>query len=164
MLGGDIFKLKRSPKNTISNLYRITEYRRSKNGSIAPTTDGTERLNRTLVSLGRTPHQPWYQWELTALDRAQVDRAMILTQVIQFADRSVEDLSGGKRQRAFLALALAQNPGILLLDEPTTYLDLRYQLELPSLLKDLQQQQELTIITQCNYLGGGIKSMGLSHY
>jgi iron complex transport system ATP-binding protein len=110
-----------------------------------------------LVSLGRTPHQPWYQWELTALDRSQVDRAMILTQVIQFADRSVEDLSGGERQRAFLALALAQNPRILLLDEPTTYLDLRYQLELLTLLKDLQQQQELTIITVLHELNLAIR-------
>jgi ABC-type enterochelin transport system ATPase subunit len=58
-----------------------------------------------LVSLGRTPHQSWYQWELTAIDRSQVDQAMILTQVIEFADRSVESLSGGERQRAFLALA-----------------------------------------------------------
>ncbi len=102
---------------------------------------------RQLVSLGRTPHQPWYQWELTTLDREKVDRAMLLTKVAQFATRSVESLSGGERQRAFLALALAQNPRILLLDEPTTYLDLRYQIELLTLLKDLQQQQELTIIT-----------------
>ena len=90
-----------------------------------------------LVSLGCTPHQPWYQWELSGVDRFQVDRAMILTQV-DFADRAVESLSGGERQRAFLALALAQNPQVLLLDEPTTYLDLRYQLELLTLLKDLQ--------------------------
>ncbi len=110
-----------------------------------------------LVSLGRTPHQPWYQWELTALDRSQVDRAMTLTQVIQFADRSVEDLSGGERQRAFLALALAQNPRVLLLDEPTTYLDLRYQLELLTILKDLQQQQGLTIITVLHELNLAIR-------
>ncbi len=80
-------------------------------------------------------------------NRSQVDRAMILTQVVEFADRSIESLSGGERQRAFLALALAQNPRVLLLDEPTTYLDLRYQLELLTLLKDLQQQQGLTIVT-----------------
>jgi iron complex transport system ATP-binding protein len=110
-----------------------------------------------LVSLGRTPHQPWYQWELTALDRSQVDRAMSLTQVSDFADRSVESLSGGERQRAFLALALAQNPRVLLLDEPTTYLDLRYQLELLTLLKDLQQQQGLTIITVLHELNLAIR-------
>jgi iron complex transport system ATP-binding protein len=114
-----------------------------------------------LVSLGRTPHQPWYQWELTAVDRSQVDRAMLLTQVIQFADRSVESLSGGERQRTFLALALAQNPRVLLLDEPTTYLDLRYQLELLTLLKDLQQQQGLTIITVLHELNLAIRYMAL---
>ncbi len=110
-----------------------------------------------LVSLGRTPHQPWYQWELTDLDRSQVDRAMILTQVYDFGDRSIESLSGGERQRAFLALALAQNPRVLLLDEPTTYLDLRYQLELLTLLKDLQQQQGLTIITVLHELNLAIR-------
>jgi iron complex transport system ATP-binding protein len=112
---------------------------------------------RQLVSLGRTPHQPWYQWELSGVDRAQVDRAMILTQVVEFSDRSIEDLSGGERQRAFLALALAQNPKVLLLDEPTTYLDLRYQLELLTLLKDLQQQQELTIVTVLHELNLAIR-------
>jgi iron complex transport system ATP-binding protein len=110
-----------------------------------------------LVSLGRTPHQPWYQWELTSADRSQVDRAMMLTQVAHFADRAVEDLSGGERQRAFLALALAQNPRILLLDEPTTYLDLRYQLELLELLRDLQRQQSLTIVTVLHELNLAIR-------
>ena len=81
----------------------------------------------------------------------------MLTQVYDFADRSIEDLSGGERQRAFLDLALAQNPRILLLDEPTTYLDLRYQLELLNLLKDLQQQQGLTIITVLHELNLAIR-------
>ncbi len=102
---------------------------------------------RQLVSLGRTPHQPWWQWELTAADHAQVDWAIAQTQLEAFRDRPVEQLSGGERQRAFLALALAQAPQILLLDEPTTFLDMRYQLELLELLKDLNQQQNLTIIT-----------------
>jgi iron complex transport system ATP-binding protein len=101
---------------------------------------------RQLVSLGRSPHQPWYQWELNRVDLEWVTRSMELTQTAEFADRPIESLSGGERQRAFLALALAQNPQILLLDEPTTYLDLRYQIELLTLLKDLQQQQGLTIV------------------
>lgn len=102
---------------------------------------------RQLVSLGRTPHQPWWRWELTAADHAQVDWAIAQTQLEAFRDRPVEQLSGGERQRAFLALALAQSPQVLLLDEPTTFLDMRYQLELLELLKDLNQQQNLSIIT-----------------
>lgn len=112
---------------------------------------------RQLVSLGRTPHQPWWQWQLTAADAAQVEQSMYLTRVDGFADRPVESLSGGERQRVFLALALAQNPQILLLDEPTTYLDLRYQLELLNLLADLQQRQELTIITVLHELNLAIR-------
>lgn len=102
---------------------------------------------RQLVALGRTPHQPWWQWELNAEDGEKIDQALHLTQMEKFSERQVEQLSGGERQRAFLALALAQNPQVLLLDEPTTYLDVRYQLELLELLKKLNQQQGLTVIT-----------------
>jgi iron complex transport system ATP-binding protein len=100
-----------------------------------------------LVSLGRTPHQPWWQWELDPEDRQKVEEALRQTQLEEFRDRPVTQLSGGERQRAFLALALAQNPKVLLLDEPTTYLDLNYQLQLLELLKRLNQEQSLTIIT-----------------
>ena len=102
---------------------------------------------RQLVGLGRSPHQPWYQWNLSAHDAAVVDRCIQQVQLGKFSDRNVEDLSGGERQRAFLALALAQEPKVLLLDEPTTYLDVHYQLELLELLKQLNQDQSLTIVT-----------------
>jgi len=102
---------------------------------------------RQLVSLGRTPHQPWWQWELDREDRQKVDEAIVETGIEQFSDRLVENLSGGERQRAFLALALAQAPQVLLLDEPTTYLDIHYQLQLLELLKQLNQQQKLSIVT-----------------
>jgi len=100
-----------------------------------------------LVSLGRVPHTPWWQWELKRDDHQAVERAIAQTQLSHLRDRPVEQLSGGERQRAFLALALAQNPKVLLLDEPTTFLDLQHQLELLELLKDLNQTQQLTVIT-----------------
>ncbi len=102
---------------------------------------------RQLVSLGRSPHQPWWQWELDGEDRQKVEEAIVETGIEQFSDRLVENLSGGERQRAFLALALAQAPQVLLLDEPTTYLDIHYQLQLLELLKQLNQQQRLSIVT-----------------
>ncbi len=100
-----------------------------------------------LVALGRTPHQEWWQWELSQIDRDAVKWAIDQTQLQDYADRPIEDLSGGERQRAFLALALAQEPKVLLLDEPTTYLDVHYQLELLEALRGLNQQHNLTIIT-----------------
>lgn len=102
---------------------------------------------RQLVSLGRSPHQPWWRWELDGEDREKIETALVNTQMMAMSDRPVEQLSGGERQRAFLALALAQNAQILLLDEPTTYLDIRYQLELLELLKQLNQEQGLTVVT-----------------
>ncbi|WP_353931544.1 ABC transporter ATP-binding protein [Okeanomitos corallinicola TIOX110] len=102
---------------------------------------------RQLVSLGRTPHQKWWEWELTGNDQQIVASAIAKTQLEKFSDRLVENLSGGERQRAFLALALAQEPKVLLLDEPTTYLDINYQLQLLELLRNLNLQQHLTIVT-----------------
>ncbi|MEL7035775.1 MAG: ABC transporter ATP-binding protein [Cyanobacteria bacterium J06592_8] len=100
-----------------------------------------------LVSLGRAPYQNWWEWELDIEGKEKVTEAMAETGVIQFRNRLAEQLSGGEKQRVFLALALAQNPQVLLLDEPTTYLDIHYQLQLLDLLKSLNQKQNLTIVT-----------------
>jgi iron complex transport system ATP-binding protein len=102
---------------------------------------------KQLVSLGRAPHQQWWQWELSQKDIQIVQEAIAQTGIDNYRDRPMEQLSGGERQRAFLALALAQAPKILLLDEPTTYLDICHQLQLLELLKQLNQQQGLTVLT-----------------
>ncbi|MCF2970361.1 ABC transporter ATP-binding protein [Synechococcus sp. Nb3U1] len=102
---------------------------------------------RQLVSLGRSPHQRWWQWQLQRADWQRVNQALTQTGLGSLAERRLETLSGGERQRAFLALALVQEPQVLLLDEPTTFLDLRYQLELLELLQQLNQERGLTVIT-----------------
>lgn len=102
---------------------------------------------RQLVSLGRSPHQRWWEWQLPRSDGQRVEQALEQTGLGSLAERRLETLSGGERQRAFLALALVQEPQVLLLDEPTTFLDLRYQLELLELLQRLKQERGLTVIT-----------------
>lgn len=100
-----------------------------------------------LVSLGRSPHQPWWQWEVDATGRSHIENALRWTEIAHYRHHPVAALSGGERQRAFLALALAQAPQVLLLDEPTTYLDIHHQLQLLELLKRLNREQGLSIIT-----------------
>ncbi|WP_137845960.1 ABC transporter ATP-binding protein [Microbacterium sp. 2FI] len=98
-----------------------------------------------LVSRGRHPHRGLFQrW--SADDTAIVDEAMRRTGTSELAGRPVGDLSGGQRQRVWIAMALAQEPRILLLDEPTTFLDLSHQLEVLDLLRDLNREQGTTIV------------------
>ena len=100
-----------------------------------------------LVCLGRSPHKKWWELELNEKDYMTVERAIDLADMSTFKNKPIQSLSGGERQRAFLALALAQDAKIILLDEPTTFLDIRYQLQFFDLLKRLNKDQELSIIT-----------------
>ncbi|TDE97336.1 ABC transporter ATP-binding protein [Occultella glacieicola] len=98
-----------------------------------------------LVGRGRHPHQGWFRrW--SAADDAAVDAALHATATADLVDRPVAELSGGQRQRVWIAMALAQQTGILLLDEPTTFLDLNHQIELLDLLVDLNRQRGTTIV------------------
>jgi ABC-type cobalamin/Fe3+-siderophores transport system ATPase subunit len=98
-----------------------------------------------LVSRGRYPHQSLLrQW--SAEDERQVRAAMEATHVDGYADRAVDELSGGQRQRVWIAMALAQQTGLLLLDEPTTYLDIQHQIEVLDLCADLNVNRGRTLV------------------
>lgn len=100
---------------------------------------------REMVSLGRMPYRGFFD-EFSDKDSQAVDRALELTNMLKYQQRSMLALSGGERQRARLALALAQEPQVLLLDEPTTYLDIRHQLELMLLVNKLHDELGLTVV------------------
>jgi iron complex transport system ATP-binding protein len=99
---------------------------------------------RDVVEFGRYPHRGrWGRQDPGGA--AVVDRALGLTGVAHLAARGVEQLSGGQLQRVWLASCLAQETGVLLLDEPTTYLDLRYQVELLDLIRDLADGHAIAV-------------------
>ncbi len=98
-----------------------------------------------LVSRGRNPHQKMFaRW--TREDDEAVAAALNATQTASLAERPVDELSGGQRQRVWIAMALAQQTEILLLDEPTTFLDIAHQVEVLDLLTDLNRERGTTIV------------------
>ncbi|MEU0761836.1 ABC transporter ATP-binding protein [Streptomyces microflavus] len=91
-----------------------------------------------LVARGRHPHQSWLrQW--SSGDAGVVERALAMTGVADLADRPVDSLSGGQRQRVWISMTLAQGTDLLLLDEPTTYLDLAHAIDVLDLVDDLHE-------------------------
>ena len=98
-----------------------------------------------VVMLGRTPFIRALAGE-TESDHSMARRAMELTGIEQFSNRTFNELSGGERQKAILAMALAQEPKFLLLDEPTAHLDINHQVAILELVKGLNRQQGVTVI------------------
>lgn len=97
-----------------------------------------------LVARGRYPHQPLFtRWREE--DERAVAKAMQATGVTNLASQSVDTLSGGQRQRVWIAMVLAQETAIMLLDEPTTWLDISHQIDLLELLSELNRQQGYTL-------------------
>ncbi|WP_342581725.1 ABC transporter ATP-binding protein [Ureibacillus sp. FSL W7-1570] len=98
-----------------------------------------------LVGRGRFPHHSFLKgW--TSKDDEAVSEAMEIMNITDLADRYIDELSGGQRQRVWIAMALAQQTDILFLDEPTTYLDITYQVEILDMLTDLNRKRGTTIV------------------
>ncbi len=98
-----------------------------------------------LVGRGRYPHQSMFSgW--TKKDYEAVAEAMDIMNITEFANQNIDELSGGQRQRVWIAMALAQQTDILFLDEPTTFLDITYQIEILDLLTDLNRKRGTTIV------------------
>lgn len=99
-----------------------------------------------LVSYGRTPYHTLGLSDNAEEDEEKVHRAMEITHTLKYKDKAVSRLSGGQKQRVWIAMALAQDTKMLFLDEPTTYLDIRYQLQILKLIRQLNREFGITIV------------------
>lgn len=98
-----------------------------------------------LVAYGRTPYHSFGITSDSKTDEEKIRRAMEITNITKYKDKAVSQLSGGQKQRVWIAMALAQDTEILFLDEPTTYLDIRYQLQILNLVRCLNRDYGITI-------------------
>lgn len=99
-----------------------------------------------LVAFGRTPYHGFGSLSNSEEDEEKIKRALEITNTEKLKDKEVAQLSGGQKQRVWIAMALAQDTKILFLDEPTTYLDIRYQLQILKLVRKLNEEYGMTVI------------------
>lgn len=109
-----------------------------------------------LVSYGRIPHKRYFQGN-NDNDKEIIEWAIKKTGLENFKNKTVMSMSGGERQRAFIAMALAQKSKILFLDEPTTYLDIYHQIEILELVQELNKEEELTVVMVLHDINQAIK-------
>jgi iron complex transport system ATP-binding protein len=129
------------------NLATLSDMQRARLLAVVPQNNqlpGTFSVYQTVL-LGRTPYLNWLG-HTGPTDHAMTQLALEQTQISSLANRLVGDLSGGEKQRVLLARALAQDASLLLLDEPTTYLDLQHQSSLLNLIRELCQEKTLAVL------------------
>ena len=139
---GDIFVNKSSiDALKIKQLAKIISYLPQKINSNLPITV------KELVALGRSPHKHFWEFDWNEEDFSIINEALELCDLKKYSDYELTSLSGGQCQRAYLALTIAQKTKIILLDEPTTFLDINFQLQMLDLIKNLNKKNNLTIIS-----------------
>jgi len=139
---GEILINKSSMKSiNTKNLAKIISYLPQKINSNLPITV------KELVSLGRSPHKYFWEFDWNENDLSIIEEALDLCCLKKYSNKALNALSGGQCQRAYLALAIAQKTKIILLDEPTTFLDINFQIQMLDLIKNLNQKNNTTIIT-----------------
>ncbi|MBN1449460.1 MAG: heme ABC transporter ATP-binding protein [Anaerolineales bacterium] len=104
-----------------------------------------------IIALGRAPHRGWFL-PMTAKDQEATERALTLVGLTHLRGRVATELSGGEQQRVVLGRVLAQEPTVLLLDEPTSHLDLKYQTDILGLARRLAHQENLTVVVSLHDL------------
>lgn len=111
---------------------------------------------KELVAYGRIPHKKYFQGNNESDDEI-IEWAIKRTGLENLKDKAVMGMSGGERQRAFIAMSLAQKSEILFLDEPTTYLDIYHQIEILELVKELNDEEDLTVVMVLHDINQAIK-------
>ena len=123
------------------NMAKLVSYLPQKLNSNLPLTV------KELVALGRSPHKNFWEFDLNPNDLSIIEEALKLCDLSEYSNKTLNSLSGGQCQRAYLALTLAQKTKIILLDEPTTFLDINFQLQMLELIKTLNKKNNLTILS-----------------
>ena len=139
---GHIFVNKTSIDSlNIKKLAKIISYLPQKINSNLPITV------KELVALGRSPHKYFWEFDWNEEDFSIIEEALEICDLKKYSDNALSSLSGGQCQRAYLALTIAQKTKIILLDEPTTFLDINFQLQMLDLIKTLNKKNNLTILS-----------------